>query len=471
MDSLSQTLAEFLVKIKYEDLPAAVVHEAKRTLLDSIGCALAGITTDKGKISIALAKRLGGRPESSIIGVGDKVSCCWAAFANGELINAQDYDSIVTPPLHVSPYVIPGLLALVESTGASGKDLILATILGHEVSIRLSLALDRMFEIIEEGPEKRSIRWSAVSSFNQCIFGGVAAAAKILHLDHKKISYAFGIAGHNCPVPGMRKWMETAPSAMTKYGSPGWVSLASVTATLLADMGYVGDDTVFDGEHGFWRFFGSEKWNPSAVIEKIGETWYFLGTQYKPYPCCRSIHSQLDAFKDIIEKNNLLPEEIEKVEVYGHVLEDKPNWQNQELCTHVDAQFSVPYVFAALAHGVRVDDWQDLATIRNPRILEFMKKVTHQVHPRYFEEKAKDAKSNVGMVKVVSKGKTFKEERIYPKGTPIPGVMCTDDELVEKFKNNASRMLTGVKIEKAVKSLVGLEKVENTADLMIQLTL
>ena len=121
MSSLTQELAKFAAEIKFEDLPQTVVHEAKRVLLDSIGCALAGIAVDKGKIPVELARRSGGSPESSIIGVGGKVSCSNAAFANGELINALDYDTILVPPGHVTPYVIPAPLAVAESVGASGS--------------------------------------------------------------------------------------------------------------------------------------------------------------------------------------------------------------------------------------------------------------------------------------------------------------------------------------------------------------
>ena len=154
MISLSQELARFVVEAKFEDLPAAVVHEAKRTLLDSIGCALAGIATDKGKIAISLARKLGGPPDSSIIGIGDKVSWCSAAFANGELINALDYDTILLPPGHVSPYVIPAPMAIAESINASGKDLILAIVLGHEIPPRISNAMTIQTEFVEEGPGK-----------------------------------------------------------------------------------------------------------------------------------------------------------------------------------------------------------------------------------------------------------------------------------------------------------------------------
>lgn len=79
MKNLTQCLADFIVQTKYEDLPNTVVHEAKRVFLDSIGCALAGIATDKGRLSVELAKHLGGPPESSIIGTSERVSCAAGA--------------------------------------------------------------------------------------------------------------------------------------------------------------------------------------------------------------------------------------------------------------------------------------------------------------------------------------------------------------------------------------------------------
>ncbi|GAH77498.1 unnamed protein product, partial [marine sediment metagenome] len=88
MKNFTSELAGFIAEIQFDDLPWAAVHEAKRILLDSIGCALPGKGVDKGRIPLELAKKLGGPPESSIIGSPDKVSCSNSAFANGELINA-----------------------------------------------------------------------------------------------------------------------------------------------------------------------------------------------------------------------------------------------------------------------------------------------------------------------------------------------------------------------------------------------
>ena len=132
MSSISGDLAKFVVETRFDDLPEKVIQETKRSLLDSIGCAIAGVRTDKGKIAVTVAKRLGGPQESSIIAVGDRVSCSNAAFANGELINGLDYDAVP----HIPPITVPPSLAIAESVKASGKDLILATVLAEEIARR-----------------------------------------------------------------------------------------------------------------------------------------------------------------------------------------------------------------------------------------------------------------------------------------------------------------------------------------------
>ena len=130
------------------------------------------------------------------------------------------------------------------------------------------------------------------------------------------------------------------------------------------------------------------------------------------------MHSSLDCVISTIEKNNLMPEDIESVNVFCHPETELPVWRSNELATHVDSQFNTPYVIAAAAHRVRLEDWQDWDTIRNPKIVEFMKKVNCQVHPQLFEIGRKDPRNFVGMVEVVAKGKTFKEERLYRNSRP-----------------------------------------------------
>ena len=456
MESVSQELARFAVETKFEDLPEDVVHEAKRGLLDSIGCAIAGITTEKGKMAIQLAKRLGGPPESSIMGMGGKVSCSNAAFANGELINALDYDAM--PHLHL--FVVPPSLAVAESIHASGQDVILATVLGQEISRRISSGLSGMMEKLLDGLKPLTV-WG---NGNHCIFGATAGTGKILKLGEKEMTHALGIAGYLTPVPAAGKWDTAVPKPIIKYTPVGWICSSAVTAALIAEMGYSGDTSVFDGDYGFWRFYSSEKWNPDAVLDKIGKRWLFTSVHYKVYPCCSFLHSQLDCFISIIEKNHLMPEDIDSVKTYGLPLYASP--KPMEVSNQVDAQFSRPYVLALAAHRIKIGaDWQDFDMIRNLRIQEFMKKVSFQVHPGAGEAKHKDPRSWLAKVEVAARGKTFVEERMYARGTAVDGFKLTDEDLMEKFRGNVSRRLTEDKIDKAIKSLLQLESIEDITEL------
>ncbi len=183
MRDITQELVNFVVDTEYKDLPQEVVHESKRILLDTIGCALAGLATDKGRISVALARRLGGPPEAMIWGMGDRVSSSAAAFANGELINALDMDALLIPGGHITPLVIPAPLALAESVGASGKDLIIATAFGHEISSRVAEGLTEWRGYVEEGPDRGKQISPAVQGMSACIFGGTSACGKVLKFE------------------------------------------------------------------------------------------------------------------------------------------------------------------------------------------------------------------------------------------------------------------------------------------------
>ena len=212
MSSLSQQLCNFADATKFEDLPQDVINEAKRLIMDSIASAFAGIGSDKGKFAIELSQKLGSGNESSIIGARGKTSSSSAAFANGELVNAIDIDAFESPHGHFPPFVIPSILALAESKGASGKDLILATALGCEVARRVDSGMTPASAILDPKRGEHSLTLGN----SHFIFGGVVGSSKILKQNQEKMINAFGIAGHFCPVPSERKFQETIPIPMTK---------------------------------------------------------------------------------------------------------------------------------------------------------------------------------------------------------------------------------------------------------------
>ncbi len=281
MGKIVETLTEFTTNVQFKDMPKDVVHETKRVLLDSIGCAIAGHSMDLSRISVELAKRLGGPPESTIIGTRDRVSCANAAFANGQLINALDFDA--GSAAHDTPLVIAAALAVAESTQATGEDVILAVGLSHEIATRLMRATGGLLTIKQEGPECGKAEFAEVFGYASTSFAAAASAGKLLNLNREKMANAIGIAGYICPPNVAIKFLDVSPVRMTKYHVFGWGAQAGVTSALLAEKGFTGDTEVFEGKNGFWKYTGFREWNANLVVEDIGEKWLHK-INYKHYP-------------------------------------------------------------------------------------------------------------------------------------------------------------------------------------------
>ena len=469
VDNPLRELAKWAVETRWEDLPPSIVHETKLVLMDSIGCILGALTMDKGKMYAALARRLGGTPEATIIGMGDRVSLSTAALANGELMFTLDFHPIMSNA-HDETYVLPAILAFAESSGASGKDLILSSALGCEISSRLARAVLRHPITAMSQAPKRAERPRTGNAHSN--FGAAAGAARLMKFDQEKTAHAMGMAGHLCMVLTYGRWGAHGYNYMFKYGVPGWQSTGAVTAILLAEMGYTGDTWVLDAENGFGYFSGYTYWQPELILEDIGKTWWFNHRlHYKPYPCCGVFHGNLDCFYDIIEQNNLMPEEIESVKVYLRGPMNPKPLSLKELENMSAAQFSPPYVFSVAAHRVpRGPEWHDKATVRNPKILEFMNKVNIVQHTGYEKALAQDPLAAPSKCEVAARGQVFTVERVQRRGTRRSETEPADDDLIAKFRHNAERILTQGKINRAVNIFMEMEKLDNISQLIREVT-
>lgn len=477
-NTLTQKLVDFAEGTQYEDLPQEVVHEVKRTFLDTFGVILASLDVDKSKIAIQLARRMGGKPEATIIGVGgEKLSIWGAAFANGEAANALDYDG-GSGPAHGATMLMPPSLALAESVGASGKDLILSYAVAAEVAIRIHSVMPMMITSRWEGGVVEVPPGSGYSA--GCTMGGAAGAGKILKLDREKMANAFGIAAFSTPVPTLSRWVATQPVSMSKYGFMGWISMAGLTSAMLADMGYTGDTKVLDGDYGFWRFHSNDKkcWDPQKLIDQLGKRWDWMiraERMYKTkFPLCGVFIAPLPALISLLDENHLTDKDIESLRV-GMALPvlGLPDnvWLNRDVRSHLDAQFSAPYLFAAAAHGVRNKfEWQDSKNYTDSQILKFMDKVSVEVWmPDCLNMSEGDPCALSHSIVIKTKdGKTYKKEKTFTNddSDALSKGLTSDDALIDKFKENASFKLSQEKVKKAKDLLLNLENVENISELM-----
>jgi 2-methylcitrate dehydratase PrpD len=451
-----EALTKLAVDTKWEDIPESAFNELKRLILDSVGCALSGIAVDPGKMFITLGKQIGGTSESSIIGAGDKISCVNAAMVNGQLISAIDYDAM-SPGAHTPPYVLASTIAVAEREKITGKDFLLASALGLEINGRVASAVTSGTRFMGED---KQIHWSSRWGQAASNFGVAAGVGKILKLNQNQMMHAMGTAGHLCQVQTWIRFTFSEHRPMAKYGVPGWQNTGGVIAALLAQMGYMGDLTIFDTKEGFWKYIGYEGWNPENITNEIGKTWIFSRIVYKFYPCCRQFQTELDCFLKIIADNNLTPDEIEGVKIFGHPTLETPAFTNRELTNIVDIQFGPSYIFSMAAHGIpKGVEWQDMETARSPKIYNFAKKVTYQGAVDF-------GKNQISRVEVVARNKVFKQEKPFTDVTKL-----TEKDLITKYKHNASKILTQNQIDNSINMILDMDKVKNVSTLLPLITI
>jgi 2-methylcitrate dehydratase PrpD len=468
MDTIVGQLAAFSADSSFEKLPSAVVRESKRLLVDSIGCALGGLSHPKGLIGSQYAKLQGpGAPgeQATVIGTGDRVNAIAAAFANGELINALDFDAIL-PPGHVSPYVIPCALAAAETAGSSGRDLLCAIAIAHEISNRVGKSLSYLRDLKDGKPSP-----PPVFGYSCTVFGAAAAFGKLRGHTREMLAADLGIAGAMSPVNTQWSWSVHTPTATVKYGIAGAVTQAAMAAAYLAELGHTGDIQVLDdGEHGYRRLIGSERWAPERITPGLGKDWFFPSEQsYKPYPHCRILHAPLDVLTRILEDNDIRPEEIESIKAWVEAWVMKPLWLNRDVKHVTEAQFSIAHGLAVGAHRIPVGKaWQSPSVVFDPSVIALMDKVEYIEHPAYAGDLASNAAARPARIEVRARGRAFVGEASFPKGSPSPdpSTFMTDDEISAKFLRNADGVLGARQIDAVLDHLWNIDLSDSFRDLM-----
>jgi 2-methylcitrate dehydratase PrpD len=468
MSTLIETFANFAAETRFEALPPEVVEESKRLLLDSLGCALAGLSHPKGTIAVDYARLQGPGAlgnQASIIGTGERVSAIGAGFANGELINALDFDALL-PPGHVSPYVIPGAFAVAEAMNASGKDLLCAIAIAHELSNRMGKGLDYLRDI-----KNGKISPPPVHGYSSTLFGATAAIGKIKGYSKKMIADAIGIAASMSPVNYQWSWSLHLPISTVKYTVAGALVQTAMTGASLAELGHTGDIQLLDDrEHGWPKMIGSSRWAPEFVTPELGAKWLFPAqTTYKTHPHCGAEHPPIQVLSELVRDNDIKPSEIEHINAWveGHVMHEV--WLNRNIQHVTHGQHSIAHALSMAAHLMPADkSWPSPEAVFNPSVLALMDKIEFDVHPEYEKLLASDAASRPTRVEVRARGKTFVGEKRWPKGmpSPDPDTYMTNDELTTKFVRNAEGVLSERNVDLAANTIWELETVGDVCELI-----
>lgn len=470
MTRYTEQLASFTTGTRFQDLPAAVVQQAKRMLLDSMGCAFGAIDTQSGRIAKKFVATQGGAGVASIVAGTARSSAPLAAYANARLGGVLDADDTFPSICHFGNTTSFSALALAEHYGRTGPELLAGIAVGFEVGARIGSAIG-LPVLIEDGKVKGYPESGGPSS--TMTWASVGASCNIARLGVGRTTHAFGIAGANSPLPSLHGWAAQTDLPMFKMADAGWCAQTGVTATLLADAGSTGYANVLDTSFGFWRFFGAKSLSYERLISELGSHWSILDTTYKPWPSCRWFHYPLTAFMALMRDHTLSAHEIDAVVVRSNPFAMSSRFLNQQPDTEISAQFSHAHSIAMMAMDIAPGPlWYTPENVSGPQVRAMRSKVTVAAQPMDADlsDWVKDGQYRrlPAGVDVRARGRMFSASVDMALGDPwSEQTRFTDPMLRQKFTD----MVVGTRIQRtelegqAKKIIAAVDRLEEIQDL------
>ena len=340
---ISRLLAETLATTTYDTLPAAVIIDAKRTVLDWLGSALAGALEPPARMAQAVVATLGKAEDATVFGAG-RSSAAGAALANGVASHILELDDVHKgSTLHGAAPILPAALAVAEREGADGRAFLLAVVLGYEAALRIGEAVN---------PSHYRF-WHPTGT--AATFGAAVAAGSLLQLPPAQMLDALGSAGTQAA--GL--WEFNADGAMSKALHPGKAAMNGVLAADLAQQGFTGATRILEGERGFFRAMSSA-YDPTRVTAGLGEQWKISENCYKLYACCGHTHTAIDTALDMRTELGWQGDEALAQVAALHIETYGPGYEivkERNPRTPYQAKFSLAYVTAAAL----LEGWVGLA--------------------------------------------------------------------------------------------------------------
>jgi 2-methylcitrate dehydratase len=428
MQTLAHRMTDFALRLDFAALPTAVVHEVKRRVLDSLGCAFGSWHDEPCEIARRVASRMSSSPGATLLGTNHVAPVDWAAFANGCLVRYLDYNDtyLSKEPAHPSDN-IPAALAVAEAKGSSGRELITAIALAYEVQCRLCDAV--------------SIRARGWDHVTYGTFSTALAAAKLMKLSAEMTRHAIGIAGvqsanlRQSRCGDLSHWKGCAFAGAARHG---------VFAAILASEGMTGPAQIFEGTCGFEKLVSG----PLDVKGPFGEEGssfknddlMILKTSIKYWPV--EYHAQ-SAVEGALELRKQVPKiaDIQSVKIESHdasvdiIGTGAERWKPTSRET---ADHSLPYLVAvALADGKVTAKQFDRERFTDPVLLEFLSRVSVSRN----DELSRAYPGEVGNIITLKlrDGRTITQRVDVPLGNARKPL--SDAQVEEKFHIQADPML------------------------------
>jgi 2-methylcitrate dehydratase len=448
--TITATMSQWAAGLKFEDLSADAIYQAKRFLLDSVGCALGGYQQHDVVIALEVLDEIAGPGKVTVIGTGKQIDAVSASLANALMIRCMDYNDIYwkQDPSHPSD-IFPAAMACCERAGGDGRELIVGLVLGHEFEMRLC-------EAAFPGIRERGWHHATLTAFVSPI-----VAARMLHLDCSKMQHAIGISASARATLGA---VTAGKLTMMKNTVDPLATQSGVFAALLAERGYSGPEHVIDGKEGLIHCFGPE-WKLNILTDGLGDSWRITQCGMKAFPTEALTHTPISATLALVKDNDLKPDDVAKVHIRttargADILSDSSKYDPH---TKETADHSLPYVIAAAIAERQVTPLQfTMEKIMDATIRAQLNKIVVVADAEI--EKVFPALQRVVVTIHTTDGREFSKQLDYPKGDPRNPL--TDKEVEEKFEALAEPVMTPTARRRAMDAIWNLDKQASVTELM-----
>jgi 2-methylcitrate dehydratase PrpD len=366
-------------------------------------------------------REIGGKPEATVLGFGGRAPANMAAFANGVMSHALDFDDQTPWGAHAASSAVSATLAIAERKGGvSGQRLITAIALAQDVFVRL----------------RCNVGWRQDWNLSSVVgaFSATAAASYVLGLNEQQVANALGIASMQSSGT-MEVIFGTGSDLRGMYA--GFTAQGVVLAALMAEKGITGIETLFEGRAGIFNVYFAGKYERAAIVKGLGKEYLGASTLYKAWPAVGNVHTYIHATIELMKEHRLTAADIEQIRVFVgdfHQRMCTPLAVRRAPATLVDAKFSLPFCVAlAVARGrIGISDFSASA-LQDRDVLAAAQKVVP------VEDSRLDWKSKLpdGRIEIVTRdGRRF--ERVGDKVPGSPEAPMTWDAIAAKFRDCAA---------------------------------
>jgi 2-methylcitrate dehydratase PrpD len=438
--SETKTLAEYVIASRLDEIPGDVQHEARRALVNYVGCAVGGSLHPALDIAIRALGPFSGKPTAKVLGRSDRLDPLHASLMNGISSHVYDYDD-TTPQnyIHPSSPVASALFAYASANPVNGRDFLQAFIMGFEAESRVGNAVF---------PAHYDAGWHITGTAG--VFGAAVAIGRLLDLSVQQMIWAIGLAATQAA--GLREMF----GSMAKAFHPGRSAQNGYGAALLAQAGFTAGQYAIEAPRGF-AAVQSAKYDLAKVTTALGTDFNLRRNAYKPFPCGIVIHPTIDGCIQLHDEYRPAPATIKTVRLrVAPLVLDLCNKQN--ITTGLEGKFSV-YHGAAIGlirgkAGVR--EYTD-EVVNDAQIKRVREGASATGDPSISEDQAQiDVELTTGQT--ISR---FVEQSLGNVHRPL-----SDKQLEAKFKDQAVLVLPEAQVEKLIEQCWQIDRLDDVSELV-----